>query len=307
MRFRPWQVCLALAVLCFGAIGVMEWMRSRRDISDQALLLRLPAQEDGVHLFADVQKLRQAGFLDMIAGSPAAEETDYREFVKATGFDYRQDLDAIVGSFRFDKTCFLLRGRFQWDQIRQYGISKGASCLNGYCESETSTPGRWISFFMIAPTVLAVAFSDSGGGAAAAMALRPVPPDFFIPEQPLWIRLPKRVLTNTDSMRPGTRAFFTAVKDAQRVTLGIGSNQEKLEVEMLAQFASQADADKTLKQLGDMTDLLKKMIAREKAKPSPTDLSGILTAGRFERNGTRVVGRWPVERDFLESIAKGSM
>lgn len=307
MRFRPWQVSLALAALCAAAIGLLEWTRERRDLSDQALLMRLPAQEDGVHVFADVQKLRYAGFLDMIAGSPAAEETDYREFVTATGFDYRQHLDTVFASFRFEKSCFLLRGRFDWEQIKRYGVSKGAKCLNGYCEVETSTPGRWVSFFMVAPNVLAVAFADSGGGASAANAVRPVPADFFLPEQPLWIRIPKRVLSDTAAMRPGTRAYLTAVKDAQRVTIGIGSGNGPLEIEMLAQFASEGEAEKTRKQLAEMTDLLRKMIARQKAAPAPQDLSAVLVEGRFKQEGRRLIGRWPVARDFLESVAKGAL
>ena len=44
------------------------------------------------------------------------------------------------------------------------------------------------------------------------------------------------------------------------------------------------------------------MIAREKKTPNPVDLSAVFSSGVFRREHRRVIGRWPVERAFLESI-----
>jgi hypothetical protein len=52
-----------------------------------------------------------------------------------------------------------------------------------------------------------------------------------------------------------------------------------------------------------MTALLRELIEKDKQKPNPGDLSGVLTAGVFRQENVRVVGRWPLERAFLESLA----
>jgi hypothetical protein len=49
------------------------------------------------------------------------------------------------------------------------------------------------------------------------------------------------------------------------------------------------------------------MIEREKLKPNPHDLSGLLTAGVFKQQDKRVTGHWPLDRGFVESLASGKV
>jgi hypothetical protein len=51
--------------------------------------------------------------------------------------------------------------------------------------------------------------------------------------------------------------------------------------------------------------LLSKFIVREKQKPNPADLSGVLTSGVFERDLRHVNGKWRLEKAFLDSLATG--
>jgi hypothetical protein len=51
--------------------------------------------------------------------------------------------------------------------------------------------------------------------------------------------------------------------------------------------------------------VLRKLISRTGGQPNPADLSGVLTQGSFRREGRRVIGRWPIERALLESLAGG--
>ena len=44
------------------------------------------------------------------------------------------------------------------------------------------------------------------------------------------------------------------------------------------------------------------MIAREHQHPNPADLSGVLAAGSFRGEGRRVVGYWPIDQAFVESV-----
>lgn len=305
--FRPWQVASFLVLTCALAIGLVEWSRQRRDRSEQALLLRLPDQDEGVHLYLNVKGLRASGLLELIAGSRAAEETEYKRFVEETAFDYREDLDAILASFRDERSSFLLRGRFRWEQIRSYAAANDATCVNGFCRLETSRPGRWVSLYMVFPDVMSIAFSNSGWAATATMQQRQEPPDYFIPPQPFWIRLPSRVLSSEVSLPAGARIFGSTLKAARRVTFGVGASDGRFQIEMTAIFPAKSDAAQARQHLEQMTGYLKKMIAQERAQPSVRDLSGVLIRGKFEQQDRRVVGQWPVERDFLNALAEGNL
>lgn len=94
------------------AVGAF-WWRSSRAFTASDLLQSLP-EDRATHLYIDVAALRKAGVLDLIAGSAAEEESDYRTFVKQTGFNYRNDLNAVAAAFIGDNTYFALRGKFDW-------------------------------------------------------------------------------------------------------------------------------------------------------------------------------------------------
>jgi hypothetical protein len=44
------------------------------------------------------------------------------------------------------------------------------------------------------------------------------------------------------------------------------------------------------------------MIEREHQRPNPADLSGVLTSGTFHSDGSRVVGSWPIEHEFIQNL-----
>ena len=71
--------------------------------------------------------------------------------------------------------------------------------------------------------------------------------------------------------------------------------------------ATPGDAAFLQLQLEEATELLKNLIAREKKKPNPSDLSGVLTSGAFRREDRRVLGRWPIDRRFLQSLTGGAI
>ena len=307
LRLHPWRLFLLVMLVSGGAVGILEWGRRSRDSSDAALFLRLPFENEGVQVFVDVQALRQAGLLDMLAGSRAAEETDYRSFVQDTRFDYREHLDTIFGAFLGERAVFVLRGRFDWTAIRRHAVARGAKCVNGYCSLPASKPNRYLSFYSVFPSVLAVGIANDPGSAWGASAQRDPPPGFHFPPQPFWVAVPATVLNDADALPAGTRAFASAVRQAQHVTLGIGSSGANLAVEMQATFASAEDSGRTRDRLEEITRLLRNFIQREKQAPNPRDLSGVLTAGVFEQRENKVLGRWPVRREFLQALAGGNL
>ena len=58
-----------------------------------------------------------------------------------------------------------------------------------------------------------------------------------------------------------------------------------------------------LAQFQKVTIVLRELIEKEQRKPGPADLASVLTAGVFRQDDTRVAGRWPIERAFLEQLA----
>lgn len=293
-------------MVCVGLWGLLEWSRRRGDTTDEALYRRLPS-ENATQIYVNVKTLRQGGLLDLLAGSKAAEELDYQKFVEQTAFDYREDLDVVLGSFYSGKTLFLLRGRFDWERIRKWAEKQGATCINGYCGMDTSRPNRAVSFYMVFPNVMAVGIAQNTYGAYAAQDPRPVPAVPTLPGQPFWVRLPESVLNDPESLPTGTRAFASAVKGAERVTLGVGPGGEAFEVELQAVFKSESEAAKMKDQLQEATETLKKFFARDKQTPNPNDLSGMLVAGRFESQGPRLTGKWPIKWEFLTALSQGKM
>ena len=76
---------------------------------------------------------------------------------------------------------------------------------------------------------------------------------------------------------------------------------------MMVDCTSPENAADLASQLSKTTDLLKKMLDRDKMKPNPADLSGVLVAGKFEAQQSLVTGQWSIDRSFLESLAAGKI
>ncbi|MCC6588118.1 MAG: hypothetical protein IT168_15600 [Bryobacterales bacterium] len=304
MRVRTWQISLLVVVVCLGTWGYLEWTRRRADLSDEALYRRLPLDR-AVLVSVNVQQMRSAGMLDLLVGSRAAEEFDYKRFIDDTAFDYRQDLDVVMGAFAKNRNLFLLKGRFDWDRIRKWAESRGVKCVNGYCGGDTTRTGRSVSFFMLFPTVMAVGIGEDTNAAYDLQIVRDLPSGAGMPSQPFWIRLPSSVLEDPQSLPAGTKAFASGVKGAERITLGVGPGGEAFEIEMQAIFKDDQQASEARKYLQDMTGTLQAFFRRDKQQPNENDLSGVLVSGRFTQDGSRVVGKWPIRWRFLEAIAGG--
>jgi hypothetical protein len=303
-RIRAWQVAAAaLAALAAGALWY--WWRGR-DLALESLIQHLPPAE-AVVLHADVAALRRAGIVDLVAGSRAAEESDYQRFVTESGFNYREDLDTVLASFANGEAHILLRGRFNWKALEAYAAGHGGGCEKGFCRLPASTPGRHISFFALRPKVLALASGPNPWGAAAMRAAVATRPNLPAPSRPLWLYVPGAAFRSAggERMPAGTRLFAKALEEAESALLWVGPAGAGLEAQLEASCKSEEAAVMLKAQLETVTDVLRKLISRTGGQPNPADLSGVLTQGTFRREGRRVIGRWPLARAFLESLAGG--
>lgn len=293
-----------LAGVCVSIIVAVAYLRSQK-YSTAGLLQRLPS-EGAVVLYIDFAALRRAEVLDLFASSAVAQEPEYRAFVESTGFNYLQDLDSALVSFHKTGKYLLLRGRFDWRNISQYVRAQGGRCNNSFCRMEGSTAERQISYFPLQPNIMALAVSTDGD-AASRLQTRHPGPRLEVLADPVWSVIPAAVLKDSAELPAGMRMFARALQGTQKIVLSGAPEGPRLRLQLDATCNTAEDAAALAVQLRAVTALLRELIVRERQAPNPRDLSGILTAGVFEQRGRRVIGYWPVERAFLESLAVGAL
>jgi len=302
MRRRP-IVALLLAVCVFVSM-VVYLVLARRTAGPSDLVAYLPTGGASV-LYIDVQALRQSGILATMTGAKTAEEPDYQQFVRETRFDYRQDLDTIAVALKDGRIYFALRGRFHWDDLRAYAAHEGGSCHNDYCVAPGSQPDRRISFYALKPDVMALAVS-SDEFAAYQVARQSGKSNFSAPKDPVWAFVPAAALQSMDVLPAAAKAYVPALQGAEQIVFSMGGDpaqQLQLGVHVTCKDAVAASA--LLTQFEATTKALRELLGRQRQKPDPSDLSGVLVAGTFRRDERQVYGAWPIPKAFVEAIAGG--
>jgi hypothetical protein len=302
---RAALLIIMVAALCGLAIWGVARFRYRGLHTTAQWLERLPTQ-DAVVFYVDFAALRNGGLLKMLAGSKVAEEPEYKVFVMRTAFDYQRDLDAVLACFNSRAKYFLVKGRFDWNSLQSYVREQGGTCRNLFCRINGSTPERKISFFPLRPDLMALAVSRDDFAAVdmehAAVRHRILHP----PDAPLWADIPPALLKSSEDLPAGTRMFAHSMEDTEEINIAMAPAGQRFEVRLNVECRSEQQAVLLAEQLARITTVLKEMIARDKQTPNPDDLSGVLTAGTFQRVGNRVLGAWPLERGFLQGLLGGS-
>jgi hypothetical protein len=281
------------------------WFYSRP--YDAARLVQCLPSDRSLHVYLNVGLLRSGGILDLLAGSQSGEESDYKKFVEQTGFDYRTDLNAVAAGFRDGDEYFAVQGRFQWSRLADYAQSHQGKCDVGQggatCSMPANQPGKTISFSLLRRDVLALAVARD------AQASRMVFPGFWkeppkIPKAAIWVSAPPYIFSEAKNLPAGVGPFKTQLSQARNTffTLGPSPDQKAFELRMIVDCPAPDDATKMAAQFSTVTDLLKKMLERDKLTPAAGDLTGVLMAGRFEAQKDQVTGTWPIDRKFIESL-----
>ena len=222
----------------------------------------------------------------------------------AMAFDYARDIDALVGQGDSSQLFFVLRGRFNWTKLRQYANGHGGSCQNEICRAPTSRPGRFASFLEIQPNVLALALS-ADPAAVVALSPRRISGGQAIPTAPVWLQVGHSVLSDPKSLPLAVRIFAMALESTDSVLLSIqpgDTTESPFKLKMTAVCRNGVIADTTRKQLEIQTRMLGIELEREHQRPSPADLSGLLTSGSFQVVENSVVGTWPIHRELLAQL-----
>jgi len=291
-------VLLAGFLPAFGIIAFEAW-ESRAFFEPQRLLSRFPA-EDSLVVSIDVATLRRAGLLST---SKTPTESDYKEFVSGTSFDYKRDLDSVVATFSQSGSFFIARGRFHWAMLRDYAIRQGGSCYQDLCRVAGSRPERHISFLPLRKDAIALAVGNDD--LAAARLTRPAQPiTDAIPAAPVWISVSGAQLRRPNSLPSGMRLMLSALANADRIVLTFGLSNRGFEALMEATCHTPDDAKLLANQLRSTTAILREAAARDKTS-ADDEVTALLTGGSFDQNDRRVRGKWPVRKSLIEALTDG--
>lgn len=256
---------------------------------------------NAIVVYIDFDAIRRAGILNMVAGSKAAEELEYQQFVGQTLFDYRQDLDAAALSFTGDQVFLVLRGRFHWKNLMDYVAHHGGFCHNSYCAMEGSRPNRRISFYPLRPNLMAMAAGKDDLAAyrvarnSGRLALSP-------PSQPVWILVPAAAVKSAGAIPEAVKPYASALQNAEEVILSVGPSEDHLALSLKVTCKDTVSASALLVDVESATNALRKTINDQHPAPGPGDMRSVLVAGQFRRDDRRVYGEWPIPRAFVDSI-----
>jgi hypothetical protein len=300
-RIRGWHLIAGLLLIAVAGTGIAIYLSRRAPVDAPSMLSWFPGREATV-VYLDIAAVRSSGILEKLVGSAVREEAEYRAFVQGTGFDYKRDLDRAMLNSAGGLHYFVLQGRFDWQKLKSYANSQGGGCEGDYCHMDGSTPERVISFRRLSDNLMALASTRDENGARAIDRRTPGKQAFDVPEAPVWAHVPADAVRAMPAYPAGTRLFAKALESAERAVFTLKPAQDQLELAVKVTCQSEQAADALTAQLRAVTELLGKLIARESQKPSPADLSGLLTAGTFERKDRHVFGRWPVPRALIDSL-----
>jgi len=301
-------LAICVVLLSSGFVALVRWRQGAVRWDAAQMVAALPVERATV-FYADVDALRKAGILDLLAGSKAAEETDYRNFVEQIGFDYRTDLDAVAGAFVNGESFFTVRGRFQWKQLAEYARMQGGECRYTTCSLPANEPGRKISFYPLRSDILALAVTSEHSGVemiapGSAKMSGPVATD------PAWVTIPASALTKPGALPPSLQVLLGSAARAESITFAAGPQGERLQLRLSVVCKTAQDAQAVKEEFSSATDALRKSSLSKPARagqpaPGQPDWAGFLRGGMFVRNGTEVTGTWPIEQSFLLALVSG--
>jgi hypothetical protein len=300
------KLTAVLIALC--AIGAAVWFGydryQHRYVRNDADLIKLLPPGDLTTFYVNVAALRHGGLLHLFTGIKPAAEEDYAAFVASTRFDYARDMDALAGGFNNDGIFFLIRGRFDWDRLRQFAVAHNGTCDDDACRVPGTKPGRWVNFVRIQVDTVGLAISQNP---TAADLLRP--PGRRLQESstgdPVWLSVSPTLIKDPTSLPKAMQIFALSLQPAESVVLSAGQAEhgnEAFTVQLAAVFPNAPSADTTCKQLQIQTRMLKLELAHENQQPNPADLTGLLTSGTFEVGNNHVFGAWPVRKELLKAL-----
>jgi hypothetical protein len=98
------------------------------------------------------------------------------------------------------------------------------------------------------------------------------------------------------------RAFAQSLEGARSVVLSVVPERERFAARLEVRCRNARDASDLEVQLTRLTALVRQTFENEHRAPNASDLTGVLTAGTFRSEESRVVGQWPIEQSFVRNL-----
>jgi len=306
IRGNSWLLVLLAAGGAAAVYGLLIWYRTAADPTVADLLRRLP-ETNALTLRVDIAALRRAGLAQLLEGSAAVEEPEYRRFVTESGFDWKTDLEALTITRVAKDWYFFARGSFNLDKLRAYATSRGGECRNGICDAAGVTQGRRVSFFPITPRVLAVASANYPRAVANLQRRSKVEWVGGVPDGPVWLSFNGPFLAGDPELPSGGRLFGKVLSETIRTNFSANAGANGMELTMRAFCTDEAAANNVKSQLEGITREFKGYFDKLGQPTSRDDLSGLLTSGQFSVTGSEVTGKWPLHPEFIKKLASGAI
>ena len=301
-KLRAALLILPGVAVCAAAVWGGLWYRARA-VTPAELLRRIPTS-GALLVYLDFETFRKDGVLNLLEGRGISEDSEYRDFARQTGFDYKKDLDRVLLAAAPTGKYLLVEGNFDWKRLRSYAVSQNGRCDGSLCRMPGSAPDRHISFFPVQSNLMALAVSGDDS-AALRMSSTAGAPNLAAPEAPLWVAIPGSVLQSGENLPQETQIFARSMSQAESAVLSFASEGDRFAARLQILCRSSQDASDLASQLRGTTAVLQKMFAAEHHQPNPADLTGVLTAGSFRSDGNHVYGSWPIQRVFIENVLSG--
>jgi hypothetical protein len=294
------SVQLAAAASAGLVAALAIWWFHYRGASAAKLAEALP-DKPGATLFIDAGQARRAGFLRHLSAPPETQESDYRAFVEATGFDFTRDLDRLMVRFGAGGGVWIAAsGRFDAAKLSRFARARGGRCVRGMCTLQGSAPERQISWLEPESGLLVLAVSTDPLAAALGGSRRLAPLEAS--SSPVWLHVPGAQLAAREGLPPGVSSLLSALSGAREATFSAALDSRGLAVSLTAPFANPGDARASAGRLVSATGLLRKLIEREKVVGRDAGLAEVLASGEFRAEDSTVRGSWRVSQSWLSQL-----
>ena len=274
-----------------------------RAFATRGEIVGLLPRGDHVTFFVDAAQVRRAGVFQSFGSAKIAQEPEYVDFVRQTGFDYTRDLDVLAGAVETGQIFFVARGHFDWTRLRAYAVQHGGACKDQFCSAPGSVSGRWVSFLRVDDEVMALAVGPDQSGAYVLSPRRDVVLQ-AAPDSPVWMNVPHSALQASGPMPTGLQILAQPVLQAEGVLLTISGDVVKPDqfvLEMKAQFKNAAEASTARSGLENRVALVKRSLSRDK-RLVPESLPAVVLSGTFRQSDREVIGHWNVSQKLLQTL-----
>lgn len=326
---RRWVALIALMALALG--GLAWWLVRGSRGSGEGRFRLLPA-DSSLAAHVDLAALRNNALLRRALASQAgpALESDYGEFVRATGFDFERDLDslalAVSGRAGARSVHAILDGRFNRERLERYSRERRRSAITHRGRSIDEFAGSSGNPFRM--SILSdsrLVFSTAAGAGAVIQMIDRAQSLAQSAEGTLQARLQE--LHVFDHVPPGSQAWIAVdleraghlnvpsgassgtsisadvLRGSRMGLLAAHVGDKQIELRLVAECQNGGEAQRVAQSLTGLRALLAALAAREK---DGAELARALQSVSVSVEKNAAVANWSFATAWLERLLRDS-